>query len=81
MKVIDIQRGYIKVRCHDRTATIAGEALLPGFGSPSFVANLNSLVAWDPPFESQLLDEDMKRKIIGCIISDFKSKDMIIEFQ
>jgi hypothetical protein len=36
--IIDVQRGYIRLQVGDGIATVQGEAYLPGYGSPDFVA-------------------------------------------
>jgi len=78
--ILDVQRGHIKVGLKGRTATIGGETFLPGFGSPSFVANLESLQLWDPPFETEEISAEDKSAIIAGVRKEFEEKNMTIEF-
>lgn len=79
--IADIQRGHIRLSVRARSVTVQGEALLPGHGSPSFVANLNSIQNWDSPDQAIAITDEEKNLIVEMLKGGMAEKNMTIEFE
>jgi hypothetical protein len=62
--IIDSTPSHIQARIGDRTVIIGCEAILPGCGPPDFVLYRDTVNRWDPPHETELLDEIAKDEVI-----------------
>ncbi|SDZ76381.1 Imm74 family immunity protein [Microbulbifer marinus] len=76
----EIARGHIVLQTEHGTVTILGEALLPGYGSPDFIAYENSINEWDEP-KGELIGCDLKKKILRQLLSDAKERNIKIEIE
>lgn len=79
--ITEMTRGHIRLKLGDKTVTIQGEMYLPGYGSPNFVAYSNSIQWWDPPFESEAIDERIKGEILTALKHEMAMKGLTIEVE
>ena len=79
--IIDIQRGYIRLQVADGIATVQGEAYLPGYGSPDFVAYKNTLETWDSSFENVQITEGDKTAIRNSLEESMNGRGLTIEIE
>jgi len=78
--IIEFHRGHIRLRVHDKIVLIEGEALLPGHGSPDFVAYRNSLTCREVP-EGELITESGKKDIEALLATELAKTGMSVEFE
>ena len=78
--IIEFHRGHICLKVADKVVRIEGEALLPGHGSPDFVAYRNSLIRWEQP-NGKLIDDEDKKIIEELLIIELTKKGMSVEFE
>lgn len=69
-------RSYIKVEIGDKIVKIKGELLIGGF-----VAYKNSIKNWEPPYESEKIDDLLKQKIIDMVINETQNSHLVITFE
>ena len=69
-------RSYIKVGMDGRTVKIRGEMLVGGF-----VAYMDTIIHWEPPYEHIMIDEKDKTEIVRRVIQETKDSDFKIEFE
>ena len=67
---------YIKVEIGGKILKIEGEMIVGGF-----VAYKNSIKQWDPPYETQIIDENTKNEIVQKVIEKTKDSHMVISFE
>jgi len=65
----------------DKTVTIEGEAYAPGYGSPSFVAYVNSIRNWDPPENAIEIDATMKAEILRLLKHGMYERNLTVELE
>lgn len=66
------------VRIGDRSVIVQGEALLPGYGSPNFVAYRNSPLTWDNGDE---LTEEEREAVFEDLVRSAAERGMTIEIE
>ncbi|MDQ2772802.1 MAG: Imm74 family immunity protein [Bacteroidota bacterium] len=89
MEILEIQRGRIKLKVDDRTATIEGEGFSRQFLQPGqdeskyvdYVVYPGSLTHWDNPWESELLPAEVKAAVLAFLKKDFKQRGQILAIE
>lgn len=80
--ILRITRGNVRVEFGGRTVTIDGEAFLPGYGSPDFVLDRQSLRHWDPPFDDEPIDDATREEILlATQVAMAQEKGMTVEIE
>lgn len=69
-------RSYIKVEIGGKIVKIKGELLIGGF-----VAYKDSIKKWEPPYESEGIDDLEKQKIVNMVIDETKNSHLVITFE
>jgi hypothetical protein len=69
-------RSYIKVEIEDKIVKIKGELLIGGF-----IAYKDSIKNWEPPYESEKIDDLEKQKIVNMVINETKNSHLVITFE
>lgn len=69
-------RSYIKVGIEDKIVEIKGELLVDGF-----IAYKDSIKHWEPPYESEKIDDLEKQKIVNMVINETKNSHLVITFE
>ena len=59
-----------------KTGVVDGEALMPG-SSPDFVIYARSFEKWEPPHDGELLDDDIKKKVLETVVAAMMSERKI----
>jgi hypothetical protein len=81
MKIIEIARGHITVEVEGRTLKIGGEGFVREFskGDPNFVdyvIYLNTLTAWNKPWDREAVPNQVKQDIIAFLKQDFANRKL-----
>jgi hypothetical protein len=63
-----------------RTVTIAGEALLPGHGSPDFVAYSNSIKNFDAP-DNGVITRATRERILHQLSEELRARGTTFEIE
>jgi hypothetical protein len=79
--ILDITRGHIRVSLAGKTASVGGEGYARGHGNPDFVIYRNTILAWDPPNQSEWIDEATKDLILADIIAGLVDRGMTVEVE
>lgn len=79
--ITEITRGHIRLKIDGKLLTVEGEAYLPGYGSPDFVAYLDSIEQWDAPHNAILIDDDQQTQILQILRDEMQKRNMTIEFE
>lgn len=74
----NMTRGLVEFEFEGKTAIIHGEAYLPGYGSPDFVAYENSITRWEPPHENEPFDDAIKKRLFAALVAAFHEKKWTI---
>lgn len=69
-------RSYIKVEIEGKVVEIKGELLVG-----SFIAYKDTIKNWNPPYESEEIDDAMKQKIIEMVVNKTKKSHLVITFE
>lgn len=67
---------YIRVQINDRTVRIDGEMLVGGF-----LAYSDSIKKWEPPYEHEKIDDQMKQGIIETVQKETENSLFKIVFE
>jgi hypothetical protein len=79
--ILDVSRGYIKVACKGRVATIPGEMFFPPNDKIGFVIFLDQIKHWDSPNEVDEISVDDISEIIDDIRKDFAKGGHTLEIE
>jgi hypothetical protein len=71
-----LTRGTVVFEFEGKTATLQGEGYLRGHGSPDWVIYANSLVGWDVPHQREVLDDDVKTRLLAALLAAFRARGM-----
>lgn len=71
--------GKIIVEVGYRTATIQGEALVPGIGTSDYVVYVDTLVFWDSPYQDERISSSQKNEIINGVKADLATRNTRFE--
>ncbi|WP_430509814.1 Imm74 family immunity protein [Gottfriedia solisilvae] len=66
----------IYIEFEGKIVKISGELLVNGF-----VAYVDSIKNWEPPYENMEISEEIKERIISAVIHQTKNSDFKIEFE
>jgi hypothetical protein len=72
----NITRGTVVFEFEGKTITLQGEAYLRGHGSPDFVVYENSAISWDPPHETEPVDDPTKVRLLAALLESFRDGGM-----
>ncbi|MBB5335428.1 Imm74 family immunity protein [Pectinatus brassicae] len=75
MKIVGT-KSYIKVEIEGKKLIIKGELLQGGF-----IAYRASIKNWEAPYESEVINDIEKEKIIASIINQTSNSHLIITFE
>lgn len=78
--IIQISRGFLRVKLADKTAHIEGELCFPKGENFEFVIYLNSIKTWEPPFDQTDITFEEKETLINDIINEFEEKNGKVTF-
>ena len=67
---------YIKVEINGKTVKIEGEKVIGGF-----IAFKNTIRNWEPPYENEEIDENLKEEIIKKVTNETKNSHLVITFE
>jgi hypothetical protein len=76
--ITHMTRGSIELEVDGRKVTVNGEALLPGHGSPDFVAYGDLLSSWD---DGEPLSDADKRTVLEDLRASAKARGITIEIE
>ena len=80
--ILHVTRSSIKMKIDEKTITICGEGLIPTPGKPDFVVTVYDVDAWDPPFESELIDMKKKREILNTLVDEMlNERGIVVEIE
>ncbi len=79
--ITEITRSHVRLQIRDKSVTVQGEGYARGYGSPDFILYQNSIQRWDPPHESQKIDERTKDEILAQIKLEMEGRGMAIEIE
>lgn len=69
-------RSYIKVEIGGKVVKIEGEMIIGGF-----VACKNTIKNWEPPYNNEIISDEMKQEIIDKVIDKTKNSHLVITFE
>ena len=69
-------RSYIKVEINGKTVKIEGEKIIGGF-----IAFKNTIRNWEPPYENEVIDENVKQEIMKRVTDETKNSHLEINFE
>lgn len=67
---------YIKVEINGKTVKIEGEKVIDGF-----IAFKNTIRNWEPPYENEVIDENLKEEIMKRVTNETKNSHLVITFE
>jgi len=67
---------YIKVEINGKTVKIEGEKIIGGF-----IAFKNTIRNWEPPYENEVIDENLKQEIMKKVTDETKNSHLEITFE
>lgn len=67
---------YIRVQINDRTVRIDGEMMVGGF-----LAYSDSIKKWEPPYEHEKIDDQMKQGIVEAVLNETQNSPFKIVFE
>ena len=67
---------YIKVEIDGKVVKIEGEMIVGGF-----VAFKNTIRNWEPPYESEVIDDKVKKEIVYKVINETQNSHLVIAFE
>jgi hypothetical protein len=71
-------RGSIQLEVDGRAIEIPGEAFLPGYGSPDFLAYPSSVVKWD---DGEKLTNETREQILQAFLEAAKERGIVVELE
>jgi hypothetical protein len=66
-------RSYIIVELEDRKIRIPGELTT----TPAFYASKDSIKAWEPPYEKEILTQEQKESLIAKILEENNKENQL----
>jgi hypothetical protein len=78
--ILEFHRGHILLQVKGKVVRIEGEALLPGHGSPDFVAYRNAMLRWEQP-EGEPITEVERKEIEELLAGELAKNGMSVEFE
>jgi hypothetical protein len=72
----NLTRGSVVFQFEGKTIMLQGEGYLRGHGSPDFVVYENSVVNWEPPHETEPIDDATKRRLLAALLDSFRESGM-----
>jgi hypothetical protein len=79
--ILDVSRGYIRVKIADRVATVQGEMFFPGNDKLGFVVYSDSIKFWDPPDQASTISSSERKLILDDIRADFDRGGHTLEIE
>lgn len=79
--ILEVSRGYIRVKIGGKTATAQGEMFFPGNNKMGFVLYKGSLRFWDAPDQDQHMSIDDVDMVINDIQTDFSKGGHTLEVE
>lgn len=76
-----ISRGSIIIEVEGREVTVQSEALLPGYGSPNFVIDSNSIKKWDPPHQDEPFTSQDRDKVLSTLQADLVARNYTFDIE
>ncbi|MDR6969175.1 16S rRNA G966 N2-methylase RsmD [Flavobacterium arsenatis] len=77
VKKITGTRDAVRIEFEDaKILLLTGELTI----TPEFYADIFSIIKWDPPFENEIITEDIKKQIIKSVEDYNKSTEIPIIF-
>lgn len=67
---------YIKVEINGKTVKVEGEKIIGGF-----IAFKNTIRNWEPPYENEVIDENLKQEIMKKVTDETKNSHLEITFE
>ena len=83
MKILEINRGHVKVQVGEKTVTVYGEALMrvEGVNDIDFVLYSDTVKNWDAPANAEKISAADKKKILDFIKKDFTARKNKLEIE
>jgi hypothetical protein len=82
MSILDVTRGHILAEIEGRQVTVEGELLTPDEeGLPDYVVYKASIQRWNPPHDTDVIDEATREKIIEILRMEMRKRDMVIDIE
>ena len=75
---MELTRSTLTIDVRGRKVTLHGEAYARGWGSPDFVAYLNTLVHWD---DGGSISAAERAEVLRCISEEAENRGLNIEFE
>jgi hypothetical protein len=79
--ILDVSRGYIRVKIADRVATVQGEMFFPGNDKLGFVVYSDSIKFWDAPDQASTISSSERKLILDDIRADFDRGGHTLEIE
>ncbi len=79
--LLELDRWKIRLKIGEKTVTIRGEALLPAPGEADFVVGRNQPLTWEPPHDTDPIDEVMRHKILDMAREELAKRKMTLEVE
>jgi hypothetical protein len=76
-----ITRSRVEFEHDGRSASIEGEGLTRGHGSPDFVLYKNTLNSWAAPHEAEAIDDTTKQLLLSSLVKAFEERGMTAEIE
>ena len=77
----DVTRGHVVFEFEGKIATIQGEALLPGHGSPDFVVYGALFTAWDSPHDRVEVSSEERERVLRALKDEMTEKGYVVEVE
>ena len=79
--LLELDRWKIRLKIGEKVVTISGEALLPAPGEPDFVVGRNEPLAWEPPHDTEPIDEVTRQQIFDLAREELAKRKMTLEIE
>jgi hypothetical protein len=76
--LVSLSRSTAHVKLGERSVVVQGEAFLPGYGSPDFVAYRNSPLTWDTGDD---LTEEEREAVFDDLVRSAAERGISIEIE
>lgn len=76
-----VARGHVVFEFGGKTATIPGEALLPGHGSPDFVIYGDLFTSWDPPDDGVQISAKERELVLEALEREMRNEGYRVEIE
>ena len=80
VEITELARGHVRVKVGHRTAVVYSEMLVPSKGLSDYVIYVDSPHAWDPPHETDKLDDETRDAICRAVQSRLQALGRVVEF-